>query len=269
MRFLYKYIKPKAESLVNYALKMQRLTSKRGEYIFIASLPKSGSTFMAKAMMQLTGYRYHDLAYAYERNDQNLYLPKLIDAYSQGSVTHQHLRATGPNVELLKMFSIRPVIMTRNIFDIVVSIYDHIFLEGHAFPTFYCNERFDDLDEGRQLDQIIELGIPWYFNFYVSWFEVAEKNDVDTLWVRYEDVIQDWGRALAKLANFYGIEKTPEEIATALQQTQEMKRTETRLNVGISGRGNTKLTTAQKERIISMVRFYPWVNFSSIGIAVN
>jgi hypothetical protein len=266
VHLFYKYIKPKAQRLVNYALKMQRLTSQRGEYIFIASSPKSGSTFMAKAMSHLTGYRYYDLADAYERNDQNLYLPKLIDVYSQGSVTHQHLRATGPNLELLNMFSIRPVIMTRNIFDTVVSIRDHMFKEGYAFPTFYCNERFAELDEHSQFDQIIELGIPWYFNFYVSWFEATRNHQIDALWINYEDVVQDWDKALVKLADFYGIEKTPEEIATALQQTREMKRTKTRLNKGVVGRGESALTTAQKDRIRSMARFYSWVDFSAIGI---
>ena len=69
---------------------------------------------MAKALSQLTGYRYVDLAYAYERNDQNLYLPRLIDAYSIDSVTHQHVRATGPNIELMNMFAIKPVILVSN-----------------------------------------------------------------------------------------------------------------------------------------------------------
>lgn len=266
MQFIKKIIKPKAERLVDYALKMQRHTSRRGEYIFIASLPKTGSTFMAKALSHLTGYRYVDLAYAYERNDQNLYLPKLVDAYSFGSVTHQHVRATGPNIKLMNMFSIKPVILVRNIFDIVVSIRDHMFNEGYAFPTFYCNEKFGDLDDTTQIDQIIEMGIPWYFNFYVSWYEATSSNRIEALWMQYENVIESWGEALTMISQFYTLNKTKQEIDDALQRTINMKKDRTRLNKGIAGRGDAALSDVQKEKIIKMSRFYPWVDFSLLGI---
>ncbi len=266
MQLINKFLRPKAERLINYSLRMQRQTSRRGEYIFIASLPKTGSTFMAKALENLTGFRYVNLAYAYERNDQNLYLPKLVDAFSFGSVTHQHVRATAPNIELMNTFSIRPVILTRNIFDVVISIRDHMFNEGYAFPTFYCNEKFQDLDESSQLDQIIELGLPWYFNFYVAWYEASSSKSIETLWMKYEEVIADWGAALEAVSQFYGMDKSKQEITVSLEQTREMQKQKTRLNVGVSGRGLNSLTEQQKERIVSMARFYPWVDFSMIGI---
>lgn len=248
---------------------MRKRTTRCGDYIFIASLPKTGSTFLAQALSHLTGYRYVGLAYAYERNDQNLYLPKLIDAYNFGSVTHQHVRATGPNIELMNMFSIKPVILVRNIFDIVVSIRDHMFNEGYAFPTFYCNERFLDLDEASQIDQIIELGLPWYFNFYVSWQEVSLSKTIPTLWMQYDNVIKDWGKALDTITQFYNINKTEEDIATALTHTAEMKKRRTRINIGVAGRGRNTLSSEQKERVVNMARFYPWVDFSMLGIGTS
>ena len=247
-----------------FALKKQLLN--RGDYIFLACMPKSGSTFMANAISELTGYRRVPLAYAYERNDQNLYLPKLIDSYSFGTVGHLHVRATDSNIQLMNMFSIRPVILVRNIFDIVVSIRDHLFQESFEFPSFYCNEKFGELSEKQQFDCIIEQGLPWYFNFYVSWYVATLSGNIETLWLTFEDTVSDWKEALNNVARFHGIKKTDQEIEKALEQTKKKKRKVIRLNKGKVGRGSTALTNGQKKKIVSLSRFYPWVDFSKIGI---
>lgn len=266
MHEIKKFLHQPAENCLLRALKFKEKFSNRRDYLFIACMPKSGSTFLSNALSELTGYRYVFLAYAYERSEQNLYLPKLIDSFSSGSVTHLHLRATESAIELMKMFSIRPVILVRNIFDVVVSIRDHMFNEGFEFPTFYCDESFKSLDERSQYDFIIEQGIPWYFNFYVSWHEAISKKRIEGLWLIYEEVVSDWHKTLRILADFYGIDKTDEEIDYALQQTAIKSKKKIRLNKGILGRGLTFLTKEQRDRIVSMARFYPWINFSKMGI---
>jgi hypothetical protein len=255
-----------AEIGLKKALKYKRRFSREGEYLFVACMPKSGSTFMAKALSELTGYPYVNLAYAYERNEQTLYLPRLIDSYSFGSVTHLHVRATKSTIDLMKMFSIRPVVLVRNIFDIVVSIHDHMFQEGYEFPTFYCNEEFKALDEKSRFDFVIEHGIPWFFNFFVSWYEAFSKGRIDCLWLSYENVTSDWHKAIRTIADFYNIERTDEEIAQALERTLMKKRQQIRLNKGVVGRGSKSLTSEQKQKIVDLARFYPWVDFSMIGI---
>jgi hypothetical protein len=229
-------------------------------------MPKSGSTFLALAMSKLTGFPYITLARGTERNDQNLYLPYLIDSYSTSTITNSHVRATSPNIELIQQFNVRPVVMVRNIFDIVVSIRDHFHGEGFAFPTIYCNEKFKEMDEESQFDFIIELGIPWYFNFYVSWYEVKNRNLIDTLWISYEEAIEDWNATLNKIAEFYGISKSEKEITRALNTTLKKKKKDIRFNKGVAGRGITALSDEQKEKIVNFARFYPWVDFSSIGL---
>ena len=138
VREVKKFLHQPAENGLKRALSYKKRFSKKRDHLFVACMPKSGSTFLANALSELTGYRYVNLAYAYERSEQNLYLPKLIDSFSFGSVTHLHVRATESTIDLMKMFSIRPVILVRNIFDIVVSIRDHMFNEGFEFPTFFC-----------------------------------------------------------------------------------------------------------------------------------
>lgn len=236
------------------------------DHLLIACMPKSGSTFLANALSELTGYPYAYLAYAYERSEQSLYLPKLIDNYDVGTVTHLHLRATDSAIDLMRMFSIRPVILVRNIFDIVVSIRDHLFNEGYEFPTFFCDEAINRLDEQSQFDFIIEHGIPWYFNFYVSWHQAVAGKRTDGLWLKYEEVVGDWPKALRMVADFYRLDKNDDQIDLALKQTSAKSKRKTRLNKGVAGRSLTALTDRQRDRIIRMARFYPDVDFSKMGI---
>lgn len=266
VRGVKKFLHQPAEKGLNWSLRYKRRFSNRRDHLLVACMPKSGSTFLVNALSELTGYRYVYLAYAYERSEQNLYLPKLIDSFSFGSVTHIHLRATESTIDLMKMFSIRPVILVRNIFDIVVSIRDHMFNEGFEFPTFFCDENFEDLDEKSQFDFIIEQGIPWYFNFYVSWHKAISEKRIEGLWLIYEEVVSDWHKTLRVVADFYGIDKADEEIDHALQQTAIKSKKKIRFNKGVVGRGLTFLTKEQRDRIVSMARFYPWIDFSKIGI---
>ena len=131
----------------------------------------------------------------------------------------------------------------------------------------FCDENFKKLDEKSQLDFIIEQGIPWYFNFYVSWHKAISEKRIEGLWLTYEEAVSDWHKALRKVADFYNINKTDEEIDDALQQTSIKSKKKIRLNKGIVGRGLTFLTEEQRDRIVRMARFYPWINFSNIGIS--
>jgi hypothetical protein len=231
-------------------------------------MPRTASTFMTVVLSELTGYSNVSLEYG-----RNLYLPKLIDAYNYGTVTQLHLIADRPNLKLITAFSIRPVILIRNIFDIVVSIRDFLYQESFSrFFTFFCNEKYSELDEKTQYDFIIELGLPWYFHFYVSWYEACTSKKIESLWLAYEDVVADWNAALGKITSFYGIDKSDKEIEDALQRTLEKGRRKillTRLNKGVTGRGLAALTVEQQEKIIRFARFYPWVDFTKIGIPKN
>ena len=48
-----------------------------------------------------TGWLDTLLSYTYLWNEQELYLPYLLRAASNNSVTQQHCRATGPNTQIL------------------------------------------------------------------------------------------------------------------------------------------------------------------------
>jgi len=239
-----------------------------GPYVFLACMPRTASTFLSEVLCELTGFKRVELADAYAENEQELDVPRLLDAYAYGSVTQQHVLANSRTIELMQRYSIRPVVLVRNIFDIVVSVRDFLLTEGCGkWPTFFCtDDSFRSLDEATQLEQIVELGLPWYFDFFVSWQEATRRQALEPLWVSYEDAVADWGSVLARIATFYGLEQDRAAIERALERTQA-RASSLRLNKGTSGRGQSILHSSARDRIERYTRFYPDIDFSPIGLA--
>ena len=87
-------------------------------------------------MANLTGYAHSYLAFAYKNVEQELYLPRIVDNYGKGVVVHQHFKANEPNLDLLMEFSIQPIVLVRNVFDVLVSLRDH--LNKYALDNIPC-----------------------------------------------------------------------------------------------------------------------------------
>lgn len=241
----------------------RQFLSSRKDYILIASTLKSASTFLWTVLQKLTGFVPGSLIYAFHQNEQQLYLRPLVEALSFESISRHHTKATGPNLELLKLFSIRPIILVRDIFDTVISLYDHTHKDSLPMPVLHLNDRYFDLDEATQLEMLVDLAVPWFIHFYVSWVDAEQRGEVEVLWVTFEEMVTDPHTTLRRALEFHGIERTDEAIDAALAQTSKSK---TRYNKGVSGRGKARLSSAQQERILRMTSYYPWVDFSRVGI---
>jgi len=97
--------------------------------VFVAAMPKSGSSFLARALCEATTYRHSYCDFSYANIEQELYLPRLVDIYGKGTVVQQHVLANEPNLLLFKEFGIRPIVLVRNLFDLVISVRDHLLTE--------------------------------------------------------------------------------------------------------------------------------------------
>jgi len=256
----------KSEAGLVVLLRARKILRGRGEFIFVSAMPKSGSTFLSRNIAQITGFDYEPMTYGFERNEQELYLPKLVDNYNRSTVTQQHTRATGPNLDLFSRFGIRPVILVRNIFDVIISIRDYLLKEGVAFfPSLYATEHFTTLPEDEQYDFLITYAIPWYFNFYVSWFDATRDKRIEALWLAYENLVVDWVAGIGAVLAFYEIDHSEADIRSTVEMMQR-RPADMRMNKGVVGRGQSGLNEAQRERITAMKQYYPWVDFSLMGL---
>jgi len=203
-----------------------------------------------------------------------LYFPKLFMYSCAGfnTISHHHIIA---NVQALYNFksltNIIPIVTTRNIMDALISLRDHWIqaYEGmtdieitYAFDniiTRFCTratlDKFMTKSFEYQMDFLIDLGSPWFFEFILSWEEVKRKSILNALIIRYEDFIKDECGAIAEAIRFVGENVDEEKIRRVVEKGRKHKK-ENRLNVGKAGRGRELLTDCQQERIRRIGQYY-------------
>src|SRR5215470_8177431 len=102
----------------------QHFAKERGDkkLIVVAAAPKSGSTFLANTLRKATGLPDFRLCSGYATNEHDLYLPSLCLMNRYGCVSQLHIKGTFHNAALMQAFGIKPVVVVRQIDDIVVSL---------------------------------------------------------------------------------------------------------------------------------------------------
>lgn len=226
-------------------------------HILLACMPKSGSTFLSDAIGRLPGLRKASLVTHYGRTEQEINFSVALRKSKYNFIAQQHVRFNAKTADAIEAFQLTPVVLVRNIFDCVVSLRDHWRRESILTPTAYVLKDHLSMDDGELDRMIIQMVVPWYVNFFVSWTQCE-----DALWLRYEDVVLDPGEAVASILERAGHPVDRDTILESLQQSDPAKE---RKNVGRPGRG-TSLPEAQKQIIREYRNFYPDIDFSRIGL---
>ncbi len=241
--------------------------------IVVAAAPRTGSTFLSNVLSEacgLSGVPYRRLCAAYGTNEHDLYLPALCMFNRSGCVSQMHMKGTFHNAALMATFGIRPIILVRDLFDIVVSLmgdvrrkeqrpaYD---LGYNGYSFIWLEQRLLHLDDAALIDALIDLAVPWYVNFYVSWYRLCQRGLVQAKWVTYEEMMADKAGVIGGLLEFLGV--TP---VVPIDDDLLGKRFPT-FAAGGSGRGRERLDDSQKARIRRLCSYYPDVDFSAYGLA--
>ena len=103
--------------------------------IFVACFPKSGSTYVTTLLSELTGFPIVPAVQFFGQNEQDLFEPALQPFRGRSTVTQQHVKGTNNNLRLMKEYGIRPVVLVRDIFDVLLSLHDHFEREGIHTPV--------------------------------------------------------------------------------------------------------------------------------------
>lgn len=243
--------------------------------IMVACVPKSGSTFVSRVFAEATEMERREFLYDINgHNGWDLYLPQLMAAAQQspqrGYVSHHHVLATPPNLELIKIFNFRTVVLLRNVFDVIVSLRDHALAVRDdprvvAITPLHVPDRFCDLDSETQFDWIIDFRIPWYIRFFVGWYKVHWSRAIDCLWATYDELMAEPVSQLTRILEQLGFPQPADRVERAII-TANADRGAIRFNKGVTGRGSQLLSDEQKARVIALTRYYPDINFASLGI---
>ena len=160
------------------------------------------------------------------------------------SVIQQHVKGTRTNVELLTTFGIRPIVQTRSLYDVVVSLYDHFERDNNSLPCGFICDQYWQMRFQERLDYLIGVHLPWYFNFFLSWRHAAHH--IEILPLTYEKLFADRLGCLREILSFYHLSASDEQIESAIRRMATAK---TRLNVGVNGRGMEMLSPRHQQLI--------------------
>ena len=67
---------------------------------------RSAIDFLLNSLVAVTDSPSTQLCYGHGHQEQDLYFPRLVDAYGRNILSRLHMRATSANVELMKTFGI-------------------------------------------------------------------------------------------------------------------------------------------------------------------
>ena len=237
--------------------------------VVVAAAPKAGSTFLVNTLMRITGLRGFRLCAAYSTNEHDLYLPALCLMNRYGCVSQLHMKGTFHNAALMRTFGIKPVILVRRIEDIVVSL-QHDLREKAQRPSLgtgrsgysfvWQDQSTKELSDERLLDMIIDLAVPWFVNFYVSWYRLCHEGAVEALWVTYEELFGDREKTVRQVLDFLGLRGAAHIDPGILSRKYQTFRD------GSVGQGALTLTAEQQRRLRERFAYYPGVDFGKYGL---
>lgn len=239
-------------------------------------MPKSASTFLSRLLQNVDGMRPAPFVPAWDRREQELAAASMIAAveetqnrrakaiqtggpWATGFVGQVHVRNSVPTQDIVDEFNLHVVVMVRNIYDIVMSLYDHFFDLGPRLPMAFVTPDIVARPKDEVLEFIVQMIIPWYFNFFAGWAESPHR------FITYEQLTADPAATLRTIVDDTGYDFGTDKSQLVADAIERATGGFTRLNKGVAGRGKD-LPPVAVERIREMAAWYPDTDFSSIGL---
>jgi hypothetical protein len=224
-------------------------------HIFIACLPKSGSTFLAKVITELTNFEFVQFQPIRGTNEHNIDKGDLFSNLHKDTVTQLHTKPSLSNKHLLKSNNIKVVFLYRSILDSLRSFHRHILNENDQWFMFTSTQDYKSLDEEKQFDFIIDMVLPWYINFLTSWHDEIKIGDLDILSLDYDVFKSDNRRAINLITEFYDLNYTDNEINLAFDKAYS-KKDQLRFN-DFKDKKQYNFNKVQIEKIERLINYYP------------
>lgn len=223
----------------------------RPKFVLIACQPKSASTFLTQSIANLPGFRRVGLVPGYDRREQELCEARLQRfRYRHGKyfVAQHHVRHSQPTQQLMDKYGICVVVLIRDLFDVVVSMRDHVRKESPVGPMLYLDAVHQSLSDDALEQAIARLALPWYLNFYMSWRDVRSVK-----LVTYDDLLDQPRETVASICAQANIGAEATVIDRAIAGTKGQM---TRFNQGQRGRGQM-LSQKTTDLILDLLSLYP------------
>lgn len=193
-----------------------------------------------------------------------------------GTIAQMHFRASNANLGILNFFEIRPVVLVRNIFEVLVSIHNHLgalyadlgsstseswFVLPHGHDIF-VDKGYFSLSDSAQLDLIIDNMLPWYFNFYASWRHATDGGQ-DALMLDFSLLKNSELEFFSRVLDFWGVGFRVVDLEACIHKVNLSKQA-SRIDVGRPKHARVKFSEDQRNRVIRRAGAYSYLDFQGI-----
>jgi hypothetical protein len=180
--------------------------------LFIAGLPKSGSTWIERMVASYPGYHEylmpevasHEIATG---GSHDFELPEdMFDRFQDMLVlTKMHVHGSPNNVRVLRDAGVNYVVLQRDLRDVAVSY--HFYVQNTPWHPEHAFHIGKSVAEGLAI--FADRMLPAYAAWIRSWRDNADPDH--SLQVRYEDMLCDPIQGMAAIANLFEL---PADLAT-------------------------------------------------------
>jgi hypothetical protein len=241
-----------------------RALGTRRRAVVLAFPPKAAGTFLRTAVIKAADGQLVRIVHAQAGRDATPYLPTLVRYFEGGVtdktlVTHVHMLALPANLHLMSAFGIKPVIMVRNIPDMLASYWDmlesddqslHDGLNCHIPPNFRA------MSQNAKADFIIDVLAPWYVNFYAGWLAYAAMSSGTVLVIDFRDLKDKPVETVEAVLKHAGLACDHPTCMAAVDYAWK-NREALRFNQGRGGRGSAYFRAPHLNRIARVMSNYP------------
>ena len=240
-----------------------RALGRRRPSVFLAFPPKCAGTFLRTAAIHAVNGQLTRVVHAQGGRDATPYLPVYIRYFAGGFpsdplVTHVHMQALPANRHFIEALDLKPVIMLRRVPDMLVSYLDMLEAEP-ASANHWLNvaipPTFPAMDAVARADFLIDTIMPWYASYYATWLAYAAEVPERVLVLRYGDLRRDPVAVLQAVLDHSGLPRSEDMCELAIAAAWHT-RFENRFNKGEEGRGASRLTGDQIDRIARHLDYY-------------
>ncbi|WP_420562182.1 sulfotransferase domain-containing protein [Thalassobaculum sp.] len=248
------------------------MNSAKHRSLFIASIPKCGTTWIFHMLEHITGNTAVRL-YGDPVTGAEIDTARIVHAHRNSTpwIAMMHLSPGAWASTLFRDCDAAPIVLVRNIYDVIASFSDEIekvFKAGIPPHTtmIYIPDEYVEWEKSKKLDFLITIFVPWVTFYLNRWMALeGEKH-----WVRYEDLVGDTHGTLRRIldvANFQDLsdERIHQGIAEFSKDKTDLGY-KTRFNKGVVGRGSAMLSDAQKAEIHRILGFYTSLDLVALGI---
>jgi hypothetical protein len=240
--------------------------------ILLACFPKSGSTFLGKALSDYLDV--HKKAIHSSPEIQTISPEQLAKFAESGFCSQSHLLPTKSATKLLNDFDVQVVVLERNLLDCIVSLADFYFervgsdegvwKDSFVGQTGFYDKNFLSLSQKERCGYLIETCVNWYLEFHIAWRKKSACLSRPPVFIYYEEFFPNveagFSDLLKKIGSFD--QKRLENFQFPLKEPGSQG---VRFNKGKSGRGVEVLTESQQKRVADIIKIYESATKESIS----